>query len=65
MSYEKGDRVVAVKDIGGVARDFVAKGTKGVVTETSWGSPSRVLFRVEGLFGDKSVEISVTADEVS
>ena len=64
----KGDRVVAIRDIGGVARDFVPKGSVGHVTECTWsGRPTKVLFTVKGgmFAGDKKVEITVSTDEVA
>lgn len=36
--------VVSVKDIGGVMRDFVPKGTEGVVVEAPWFGDPTVLF---------------------
>lgn len=59
-----GDTVVAVKDIGGVLRDSVPKGTKGVVTVSAWGE-YKVLFTIEKWSGTKQVEIKVDVDEVA
>lgn len=55
---EKGDQVVAIKDIGGVWREHVPKGSRGAVTEAGWGSPTKVLFTVDGGFWgrDRKVE---------
>jgi hypothetical protein len=60
MGYRKGDSVAANKDIGGVVRDSVPAGARGVVTETCGGEPSKVQFRV----GNRSVEVRVNGREV-
>jgi len=60
MGYRKGDSVAAKKDIGGVIRDSVPAGSRGVVTETRGGEPSKVQFRV----GNRSVEVDVNGREV-
>ena len=67
MSHDKGDRVVATKDIGGTLRDFVPKGSKGVITASGWTAPTKVLFTIEGGFfsGKKQVEITVSDDEIA
>lgn len=62
--YSKGDRVVATKDFGGVARDSIKKGTRGVVVEGGWGNPATVLFHVKGFFSDRDVEVDVDDDEI-
>ncbi|QZQ53730.1 hypothetical protein KZI27_00370 (plasmid) [Curtobacterium sp. TC1] len=59
-----GDTVVAVKDIGGLLREHVPKGSKGVVTKASWGE-YKVLFTIERWHGDKKVEVRVEPDEVA
>jgi hypothetical protein len=61
---EPGDKVIAVKDIGGLTRDFVPKGSAGVVVSNEWGS-IRVRFTVDGVFGAKQVETSVEKNEVA
>ena len=58
-----GDTVVSVKDIGGVLRESVPKGTKGVVTVSTW-TEYKVLFTIERWSGTKQVEIKVDTDEV-
>lgn len=65
-SFRQGEQVVAVKDIGGIARDYVPKGSEGVVIESGWATPTRVQFTVKGgLFSsDKKVTITVGDDEI-
>lgn len=58
-----GKKVKATKDIGGVLRERVPKGTKGVVTKSSLFE-YRVRFTIDGWLGDKVVEIDVESDEV-
>ncbi|MBF4629322.1 hypothetical protein [Curtobacterium flaccumfaciens] len=61
----KGDTVVATKNIGGIRRPNIPKGTKGVVTKSSWGQ-LEVLFTIEKWHGGKEQhEIDVTADEIA
>lgn len=63
--YSKGDMVVSVKDIGGVMRDFVPKGTEGVVVEAPWFGDPTVLFTITGaLGGKKQVRINVSTTEI-
>lgn len=64
MKKGVGKKVKATKDIGGVLRERVPKGTKGVVTRSSLFE-YRVLFTIDGWLGDKQVEIDdVETDEV-
>lgn len=65
--FSPGERVVATKDIGGVLRDSVPKGTRGVVTEAGWMSQTRVLFSVKGAgFADaRKVEVTVDDAEIA
>lgn len=42
--FERGDRVMATKDIGGLFSRNVDKGDEGVITETHWGSGLTVNF---------------------
>lgn len=64
--FSKGHKVVAVKDIGGMMRDSVPKGTRGVVTVSGWGE-TRVLFTVEGgmFSSSRQAEIRVNDDEIA
>lgn len=63
--YSKGDMVVSVKDIGGVMRGFVPKGTEGVVVEAPWFGDPTVLFTITGaLGGKKQVRINVSTTEI-
>ena len=59
-TYSVGDRVVAVKDFGGFTREAIKKGTQGVITETSWGKPTRVLFHVEGSGPTRTSKLTLT-----
>jgi hypothetical protein len=60
-----GTVVVATKDIGGIMRPNIPRGTKGVVTRSGWGE-FKVLFTVTKTFGGtEQHEIDVNADEVS
>jgi hypothetical protein len=59
----KGDLVVARRDLGGIFQENVPAGSKGIVTEASWGS-YRVMFTISGFFGDRKVEVSVDKDDV-
>lgn len=62
----KGDRVIATKNIGGVLRESVPKGSEGVVTQAGgWGSETKVLFTISGLMGDRKVEVRVESGEVA
>ena len=65
---EKGDRVVATRNIGGgMFSDSVPKGTDGVVTHVSrYGLPEKVLFVIPGgtFTIDRRVEVRVTKDDV-
>ena len=62
--FSKGDTVVAAKDIGGLWRDPVPAGTKGVVTHAGWGNRATVCFKVERFWsGSEAVEIDVD-DEI-
>ncbi|MDN5746808.1 MAG: hypothetical protein L0H31_17080 [Nocardioidaceae bacterium] len=67
MSFSAGQQVVAIKDIGGVARSFVPKGAKGVVTEAGgfFSGPARVLFTIKRVFGDEQVEVRAEDHEVA
>jgi hypothetical protein len=65
LAMEKGDRVVAVKDIGGVLRELVPKGSVGVVTQCGWTRETRVLFTIRRpILGDRQVEVRVENGEV-
>ncbi len=46
MSGQKGDTVVAVKDIGGIMSEFVSAGTTGVIVDEGgfFSGPMRVKF---------------------
>jgi hypothetical protein len=59
-----GDVVVAARNIGGFAREFVPSGTVGVVTLRSWGE-TEVTFTIRKLFRDAHVTIPVYAGEVN
>ena len=59
-----GDKVVATKDIGGVLRPSIPKGSSGVVTKASWGELT-VLFTVKSWMGDKQHEVSVEKNEIA
>lgn len=64
--FNKGDRVAAIQDIGGIVRDKVPAGTTGVVIEAAWGQRATVQFRVSGLFsGDRPVVVPVNDHEIS
>ena len=59
MRFEKGDRVMFNKDVGGILRPFVRKGTKGTVTKTgAWGSNPEVTL-------ENGTKLTVSQDEVS
>lgn len=65
--FRQGDQVVSVRDIGGVLRDSVPKGTPGVVTDSGgWGGQATVRFTIPGgLFtGRRVVDIRVGDDEI-
>ena len=67
--FRKGQRVAAVKDLGGVLKESVPRGSVGtVVDDGGWGGDATVLFTVKGglfgLLGDRQVEIRVSNDEV-
>lgn len=64
--FNKGDKVVAAKDIGGFARDHVPKGSVGYVTDAGWGNRAEVTFKVAGGFlsGEKKVTIRADDDEI-
>lgn len=64
--FRKGDKVAAVKDIGGMLRELVPAGSIGIVTQGGWGADTRVLFAVKGgwLSGEKKVEIRVDDHEI-
>ena len=64
LAYSKGDKVVAVRDIGGVMRELVPKGSRGVVIAAGWLGPTKVQFRVTGLMGERTVELEVQNDEI-
>jgi hypothetical protein len=63
---QKGDQVVAVKDVGDIARELVPKGSRGVVVACGLFSDTRVVFTVKGGFlgSDKTVEIRVETGEI-
>lgn len=64
--HDKGDTVVSTKNIGGVLRPNVPKGTKGVVVRASgFTQQARVLFTIEGFMGRKKIEVDVTDDEIA
>jgi hypothetical protein len=65
--FHAGDKVVSAKDIGGIMRDHVPKGSRGVVTEAEWLGSTKVLFTVDGGFlgSDRKVEITVDEDEIA
>jgi len=58
-----GQKVVAIKDIGGVPRPSIPEGSVGVVTVASWGE-LKVLFTVKSWLGDKQHEIRVEKNEI-
>lgn len=64
--FRRGESVVAIKDIGGYARDFVPKGSQGVVVDCGWATPTKVQFVVKGgMFTmDKKVTITVQDQEI-
>lgn len=64
--FNKGDKVVAAKDIGGFTREHVPKGSVGYVTDAGWGNRAEVTFKVSGGFlsGEKKVSIRVDDDEI-
>lgn len=57
-NLRKGDRVMATREIGGVLRPGVRKGTRGVVVTAGWLGPTRVNFEGAG-------EIEVRDDEIA
>ena len=59
----RGDTVVARKQIGGFLREPVPAGTTGVVVDTGGGT-YKVVFTINSAFGDRQVVTSVTPDEV-
>ncbi len=61
----KGDKVVAAKDIGGFAREHVPKGSVGYVTDAGWANRAEVTFKVSSFWGDdKKLTVRVDDDEV-
>ncbi len=56
---ERGDRVISTKDIGGVMRPYVSKGTEGVVLNPGgfWSGQLRVSFNGE--------DVDCEADEIA
>lgn len=63
--FEVGDQVVALKDFGGLMRESVPKGARGVVTRAgSWSTQPKVLFTIEGPFSRRQVEVEVRDDEI-
>lgn len=61
---EKGDQVVAVRDLGGFLREPVPKGTRGVVVDV-FGGDYKVQFNISGFTGNRQVVVSVRKDEVA
>jgi hypothetical protein len=59
----RGETVVARKEIGGFLREPVPAGTTGVVVDRGGGT-YKVVFTIASVFGDRQVETSVTPDEV-
>ena len=47
MGFRKGEQVVAVRDIGGIMRDPVPKGSQGIVVDCGWATPTKVQFTVK------------------
>lgn len=62
--FNKGDPVAAIKDIAGFAREFVPRGSEGVVVDAPMWGDAVVLFTVNGFLNDKKVRITVSDDEV-
>lgn len=62
--FNKGDLVAAIKDIGGFAREFVPRGSEGVVVDAPMWGDAVVLFTVNGFLSDKKVRITVSDDEI-
>lgn len=54
----RGDKVMATRDIGGLLRRAVRKGTRGVVVAAGWMSPTRVNFERVG-------EVDVQPEEIA
>lgn len=63
LGLRAGDTVITMRDIGGFARPFVARGTVGVVTFSNWGR-TEVLFTVRGWLRNRNVFVTVYAGEV-
>lgn len=63
---DKGTRVRATRDIGGIAREEVPEGSEGKVTkEGGWFSSTEVAFHVHSWWsGDRVVVIEVDSDEI-
>lgn len=63
-NFQVGETVVAVENIGGIMRDSVPKGTRGVVVKSGWGQ-LQVKFTVKGFLGsEKRVVIDVNDREI-
>lgn len=64
--FKNGEKVVAVKEIGGIWREHVPAGSVGIVTQSGWGQDLRVMFTVKGgIFSDdKKVEVKVESHEI-
>lgn len=59
MALEKGDRVIFTKNVGGLLRPSVSKGTEATVTKAGgWGSDTEVTL-------ENGTKLTVSKDEVS
>lgn len=54
----------AIKNIGGFAREFVPRGSEGVVVEAPRWGDAVALFTVKGFLNDTKVRITISDDEV-
>lgn len=62
--FSKGTRVAALNDIGGFSREFVPKGSEGVVVESPLWEQATVLFTVKNIWDDKKVRVRVDDREI-
>jgi len=61
-----GDYVIAVGDFGGVVRERVPAGARGLVVEAPWLGPARVRFEVsDWCNGRRQVVVDVWPGEVA
>lgn len=60
---QKGQKVVAINNIGGIFGPHIPKGTVGIVTESGWFS-TKVMFKVEGFLSYENIEVEVNDKDI-